>query len=316
MWKSGYMYFLYFGICVLLPSSESLNKTNGGNCGTNGEINCCHNYYQAKNTCVECPNGTYGRNCSLNCSENTYGKNCLKLCNCKPDETCDSKSGTCSVKPGYCRNGTRTVETPCCNNYLYVNTTCTKCPIGTYGFNCSQICSSGYYGKLCIKQCECQPNETCDPKHGCKGAGTDGSSGAFTRIDPWVVGIVGVSAFLIALSSIGAIGWLRYYKLRQRQSHQGVYSQPLPCNLQLVSIPEEERYEQMVKDTPHNDERDPQPSQKDDDYLELQSPYELYVNPDDGLQENSTTDMYEDPREQKDEMYLHPVSDGYTRICA
>ncbi|XP_056004306.1 multiple epidermal growth factor-like domains protein 6 isoform X2 [Ostrea edulis] len=171
MWKSGYMYFLYFGICVLLPSSESLNKTNGGNCGTNGEINCCHNYYQAKNTCVECPNGTYGRNCSLNCSENTYGKNCLKLCNCKPDETCDSKSGTCSVKPGYCRNGTRTVETPCCNNYLYVNTTCTKCPIGTYGFNCSQICSSGYYGKLCIKQCECQPNETCDPKHGCKDKG-------------------------------------------------------------------------------------------------------------------------------------------------
>ncbi|XP_048741206.2 cell death abnormality protein 1-like [Ostrea edulis] len=168
MWKSSYMYFLYFVICVLLLCTESLNKTNGENCGTDGEFKCCNNYYQAKNTCVECPNGTHGLNCSLNCPENSYGKNCLKACNCKPHETCDSKSGKCSVKPGYCRNGTGNIEYTCCINYFYVNTTCTECPIGTYDSNCSQICSRGYYGKLCVKKCECQPNETCDPKHGCK----------------------------------------------------------------------------------------------------------------------------------------------------
>ncbi|XP_056004299.1 protein draper-like [Ostrea edulis] len=181
MWKSSYMYFLYFVICVLLLCTESLNKTNGGNCGTDGEIKCCNNYYQAKNTCVECPNGTLGWNCSLICPDNSYGKNCLKPCNCKPDEACDSKSGKCSVELGYCRNRTGNITKLCCNNYFYVNNTCTECPIGTYGDNCSEICSNGFYGKICAEKCECQPNETCDPKHGCKGS-HDQQSGDHTLV--------------------------------------------------------------------------------------------------------------------------------------
>jgi hypothetical protein len=44
-----------------------------------------------------------------------------------------------------------------------------ECPTGTYGINCSEMCANGYFGKFCRQECKCQPNEECDPRHGCKG---------------------------------------------------------------------------------------------------------------------------------------------------
>ncbi|XP_056008537.1 protein draper-like [Ostrea edulis] len=57
-------------------------------------------------------------------------------------------------------------ERCCLNYYKHRNGSCVECPLGTYGVNCSETCVRGYYGKLCLSECECSVHK-CDKKYGC-----------------------------------------------------------------------------------------------------------------------------------------------------
>ncbi|XP_065935772.1 uncharacterized protein [Magallana gigas] len=59
-------------------------------------------------------------------------------------------------------NGTRY----CCSGFYEVNNECHECE-GSYGLNCTDPCPEGWYGPVCMYQCMCSANDTCDPKKGC-----------------------------------------------------------------------------------------------------------------------------------------------------
>eukprot|EP00105_Crassostrea_gigas_P014400 XP_011431049.1 PREDICTED: uncharacterized protein LOC105330829 [Crassostrea gigas] len=55
--------------------------------------------------------------------------------------------------------------TYCCVNYIWINLTCVECE-GSYGKNCTEICTYPYFGSRCSQECQC--NESfCDPVIGC-----------------------------------------------------------------------------------------------------------------------------------------------------
>nr|XP_034338684.1 scavenger receptor class F member 1-like [Crassostrea gigas] len=54
----------------------------------------------------------------------------------------------------------------CCPNYHKANGTCTECPAGTFGLNCSAECPENYYGRFCKKECFCR-QQYCNPADGC-----------------------------------------------------------------------------------------------------------------------------------------------------
>eukprot|EP00105_Crassostrea_gigas_P035288 XP_019919436.1 PREDICTED: cell death abnormality protein 1 [Crassostrea gigas] len=69
-------------------------------------------------------------------------------------------------------------KTRCCNNFYNTNGTCTKCPKGTFGENCSEQCPDNMYGELCAKRCDCKANQVCNRVDGCiDSRGTCGNNG-------------------------------------------------------------------------------------------------------------------------------------------
>lgn len=55
----------------------------------------------------------------------------------------------------------------CCTNFHKINGTCSPCPPGTYGDNCSTECPNQHYGENCGLKCNCRPDEKCHTLHGC-----------------------------------------------------------------------------------------------------------------------------------------------------
>uniref|UniRef100_A0A8W8ITR1 Uncharacterized protein n=2 Tax=Magallana gigas TaxID=29159 RepID=A0A8W8ITR1_MAGGI len=69
-------------------------------------------------------------------------------------------------------------KTRCCVNYYYTNGTCTQCPKGTFGENCSTQCPDNMYGESCAKRCDCKANQVCNRVDGCIDSwGTCGNNG-------------------------------------------------------------------------------------------------------------------------------------------
>lgn len=77
----------------------------------------------------------------------------LKLCN-----IAEAVNGNCSSPES---------KKVCCTNYHEVNGVCMKCPIGTYGENCTENCPDGTYGEFCLRLCECEINQQCNFIFGC-----------------------------------------------------------------------------------------------------------------------------------------------------
>lgn len=55
----------------------------------------------------------------------------------------------------------------CCTNFHKINGTCSPCPPGTYGDNCSTECPNQHYGENCGLKCNCRPDQKCHTLHGC-----------------------------------------------------------------------------------------------------------------------------------------------------
>ncbi|XP_056004074.1 protein draper-like isoform X1 [Ostrea edulis] len=57
--------------------------------------------------------------------------------------------------------------TNCCENYAYNASVeeCVEC-VGRFGYNCSQECLDGFYGRSCNSKCNCS-NQTCNKISGC-----------------------------------------------------------------------------------------------------------------------------------------------------
>ncbi|XP_056006818.1 cell death abnormality protein 1-like [Ostrea edulis] len=62
----------------------------------------------------------------------------------------------------------RTYNSTCCYNYHFDKRTgrCVECALGSFGWNCKEDCTSGYYVYLCCSECECKAHH-CDPVTGC-----------------------------------------------------------------------------------------------------------------------------------------------------
>ncbi|XP_052679505.1 multiple epidermal growth factor-like domains protein 10 [Crassostrea angulata] len=82
-------------------------------------------------------------------------------------------AGACN---SHCLTKNSTEETKdCLVNYFKVEDKCKECPIGYFGYNCSQKCTPPTYGVLCSKECiNCSP---CHHEVGCN------LTPEFTRLD-------------------------------------------------------------------------------------------------------------------------------------
>nr|XP_022345888.1 scavenger receptor class F member 2-like isoform X3 [Crassostrea virginica] len=65
---------------------------------------------------------------------------------------------------GFCSNSTIGKPLECCRNYQLIMNSCTECPPGKHGWNCSDECPPTFYGRLCRERCSCDP---CDKVNGC-----------------------------------------------------------------------------------------------------------------------------------------------------
>ncbi|XP_078310592.1 uncharacterized protein LOC111138299 isoform X3 [Crassostrea virginica] len=65
---------------------------------------------------------------------------------------------------GICSNSTNGKPLECCRNYQLIMNSCTECPPGKLGWNCSDECPPTFYGRLCREICSCDP---CDKVNGC-----------------------------------------------------------------------------------------------------------------------------------------------------
>ncbi|XP_052716797.1 multiple epidermal growth factor-like domains protein 10 [Crassostrea angulata] len=54
----------------------------------------------------------------------------------------------------------------CCQDYRNVSGKCEAC-IGSWGVECRNNCTRGFYGHGCRSRCSCSYKQTCDPKQGC-----------------------------------------------------------------------------------------------------------------------------------------------------
>ncbi|XP_062601415.1 uncharacterized protein LOC134263121, partial [Saccostrea cucullata] len=214
------------------------------------------------------------------------------------------------------------------------------CWAGTFGDGCTETCPPNKYGIFCVEDCNCTAFEICDGAKGCINAGrrtskpfevdvsftsfrhtTEGntvtySSQQFNILYVWIP-ITGV--LFLAIVSCGVIGWTRYYKIRQRHSNQGPYSQPLPRDVELISVPEQERYEQLMDNNRPDFKRMQkikniqQQIRSEEEYLEPLTSNDGYISIEEEPCEPNE-DRYEKPEEQKQDNYLQPVSDGYTVV--
>ncbi|XP_078310591.1 uncharacterized protein LOC111138299 isoform X2 [Crassostrea virginica] len=65
---------------------------------------------------------------------------------------------------GICSNSTNGKPLECCRNYQLIMNSCTECPPGKHGWNCSDECPPTFYGRFCREICSCDP---CDKVNGC-----------------------------------------------------------------------------------------------------------------------------------------------------
>ncbi|XP_055997239.1 protein draper-like [Ostrea edulis] len=54
----------------------------------------------------------------------------------------------------------------CCADYRNVSGSCEPC-LGSFGLDCNNTCTEGFYGFGCTKKCDCLPTESCHKVHGC-----------------------------------------------------------------------------------------------------------------------------------------------------
>lgn len=55
----------------------------------------------------------------------------------------------------------------CDTLYLILSRNNAECEPGTTGENCSLTCPPAFFGLQCREQCNCSPEEYCDPTSGC-----------------------------------------------------------------------------------------------------------------------------------------------------
>ncbi|PVD36007.1 hypothetical protein C0Q70_02977 [Pomacea canaliculata] len=156
-----------------------------------GVVNCSHTCNNKDGGFVcSCPLGMKldedYRTC-INCTPGTYGEGCAKDCSCGAgSDYCDVKIG-CVCKDGWaghrcdqdideCTNSSilqqcKSENKQCVNldggykckcqsgSFEGVNGTCSACPNGTYGENCTQTCHCGQGAERCdnIIGCVCRP---------------------------------------------------------------------------------------------------------------------------------------------------------------
>ncbi|XP_022338889.2 uncharacterized protein LOC111134279 isoform X2 [Crassostrea virginica] len=82
----------------------------------------------------------------------------------------------------------------CCPNFQEVNGSCHECPSGRIGPNCEHLCTTNYYGRLCIKVCNCSQLQGyyCHHVNGCTKNVTDrnaetNNAGGANAIWPWIL---------------------------------------------------------------------------------------------------------------------------------
>ncbi|XP_056011798.1 uncharacterized protein LOC130046383 isoform X2 [Ostrea edulis] len=66
-----------------------------------------------------------------------------------------------------CNRRTYTEGLDCCINFFLRNKSCHPCQPGTFGFNCTDHCSPGFYGDLCGQKCMDCLEEECHYTSGC-----------------------------------------------------------------------------------------------------------------------------------------------------
>ncbi|XP_078331019.1 scavenger receptor class F member 2-like [Crassostrea virginica] len=55
----------------------------------------------------------------------------------------------------------------CCQDFQLKDGICEPC-FGSWGINCTQNCTPGYYGFNCRSRCLCHPYQLCDKIFGCR----------------------------------------------------------------------------------------------------------------------------------------------------
>ncbi|XP_052704728.1 uncharacterized protein LOC128180626 isoform X1 [Crassostrea angulata] len=70
-----------------------------------------------------------------------------------------------STSTGVCSNASSPLK--CCLNYRVVGNSCVECWPGTHGVDCKYFCPPSFYGKSCLRKCDCEP---CDKVTGCLNA--------------------------------------------------------------------------------------------------------------------------------------------------
>ncbi|XP_062605564.1 multiple epidermal growth factor-like domains protein 10, partial [Saccostrea cucullata] len=69
------------------------------------------------------------------------------------------------IKRKFCGDTNEGIER-CCTDYKYVPGTCEPC-YGSFGIDCVNPCSDGFYGHGCKMKCNCSSFELCDRVIGC-----------------------------------------------------------------------------------------------------------------------------------------------------
>eukprot|EP00105_Crassostrea_gigas_P026214 XP_011447054.1 PREDICTED: multiple epidermal growth factor-like domains protein 6 [Crassostrea gigas] len=134
----------------------------------NAVYECCQDYKNISGNCEACI-GSWGRDCGNDCSYGYYGHGCRKRCKCGYRQICDPKNGCVAdnqaIDRAECKNNKNAVY-ECCQDYKNISGNCEAC-IGSWGRDCGNDCSYGYYGHGCRKRCKCGYRQICDPKNGC-----------------------------------------------------------------------------------------------------------------------------------------------------
>ncbi|XP_065925405.1 N-acetylglucosamine-1-phosphodiester alpha-N-acetylglucosaminidase-like isoform X2 [Magallana gigas] len=154
----------------------------------------------------------------------------LKLCN-----IAEAENGICTSPES---------KKVCCTNYHEVNDVCMKCPIGTYGENCTENCPDGKYGEFCLQQCECKMNQQCNFMFGCLEQDLEPQF-KFTTFT-----LLKISAGFLIITSIVIGVTVCVVKRNNLSRNYSVYQSPVPVfysadkQIQLSEI-EQEHYQTL-----------------------------------------------------------------------
>ncbi|XP_052076999.1 uncharacterized protein LOC127715012 [Mytilus californianus] len=87
-------------LLLIFGNITGLSQTIKGIChsGNLSNIICCRHFEFVDNSCIECEVGYHtfkaGTKCE-SCPQNLYGQKCAYICNCKENDRCDNKNGSC-----------------------------------------------------------------------------------------------------------------------------------------------------------------------------------------------------------------------------